>query len=286
MSQISPEKFLVEEDDGLPVRESQDYARNKLRILRFYLEQFNVAMKDKWKTRHYIDLQAGPGKNRIESDFLLGSPLISLTTPVTCTDFFFNELDERNSSALRQRAQASTLFPRITFFQGDANIIVDDVCRTINERDLRAKRSSEWTSLNLAFLDPEGLELKWESVEKLAMVSRMDLIINFSTSGIRRNHGARNSRIIDEYFGTPDWKDKWDEFLKTERMTSLIAFYLSKLEPHGYKFKEFEIGEEIVSFRNSKNVEVYKLIFASKHPLGNKFWMQARKLIQPQRRLL
>jgi len=149
-----------------------------------------------------------------------------------------------------------------------------------------AQRRGEWTSLNLAFLDPEGLELKWATVEKLASLSRMDLIINFSTSGIRRNYGAGNTAIIDAFFGTSDWKDRWDEFLRTERMTALIEFYLSKLEPHGYKFNELEIGEEIVSFRNSKNVEIYKLIFASKHPLGNKFWAQARKLIQSQRRLL
>lgn len=286
MRQIYPEKFLLDEDDGLPFRESQAYARNKLRLLRFYLEQFNVSMRDKWKTRHYVDLQAGPGKNRIGSDYLVGSPLISLTTSVTCTRFFFNELDEHNYNALRQRSQASDLFPQIQFFQGDANVIVDDVCREINEYDASAKRRGEWTSLNLAFLDPEGLELKWATVEKLANISRMDLIINFSTSGIRRNIGADNTAVIDEFFGTHDWKSAWDEFLKTERMPSLIKFYLSRLEPHGYKFQELQIGEEIVSFKNSKNVEVYKLIFASKHPLGNKFWMQARRLIQPQQRLL
>jgi three-Cys-motif partner protein len=286
MSPIAPDKWLLEEDDGLPVRESHEYARNKLKLLRFYLEQFNVSMKDKWKKRHYIDLQAGPGKNRIGADFLLGSPLISLTTSVTCTDFIFNELDGDYLAALQQRAQASVLFPRITFFQDDANVIVDEVCRMIDAYDRSAKQRSEWTSLNLAFLDPEGLELKWATVEKLARVARMDLIINFSTGGIRRSIGAGNTAIVDEFFGSADWKDRWDESLKTEQMTSLIALYLSRLESFGYQLNQLEIGSEIVSFRNSRNVEVYKLIFASKHRLGKKFWGQAQELIQPQKRLL
>jgi len=55
VDRVLPDKFLLDEDDGLPVRDSQEYARNKLRLLRFYLEQFNVSMKDKWTTRHYID---------------------------------------------------------------------------------------------------------------------------------------------------------------------------------------------------------------------------------------
>jgi hypothetical protein len=41
-------------------------------------------------------------------------------------------------------------------------------------------------SLNLAFLDPEGLELCWMTVAKLAGIRRMDLVINYPEGGLNR----------------------------------------------------------------------------------------------------
>ena len=59
------EDFLLPKDDGLTMRETHAYAKYKLDALKFYLHVTNTSMRGKWKNRCYIDLQAGPGKNRI-----------------------------------------------------------------------------------------------------------------------------------------------------------------------------------------------------------------------------
>ncbi len=65
---MQPDKYLLPEDDGLPTRASQDYARYKWKALEFYLRVTNTAMREKWSERYYIDLEAGPGKNHIGNE--------------------------------------------------------------------------------------------------------------------------------------------------------------------------------------------------------------------------
>ncbi|MBN2469073.1 MAG: hypothetical protein JXN59_00005, partial [Anaerolineae bacterium] len=69
---MSKDEFLQPIDDGLPMRSSQEYAAlYKLKALSLYLEITNTAMHKKpWIDRYFIDLQAGPGKNKIGNDFV------------------------------------------------------------------------------------------------------------------------------------------------------------------------------------------------------------------------
>ncbi len=59
----------------------------------------------------------------------------------------------------------------MTVLTGDCNELVGQIVARIQPGDRR--------SLNLAFLDPEGMELHWATVEQLARLRRMDLIINY-----------------------------------------------------------------------------------------------------------
>ena len=68
--------------------------------------------------------------------------------------------------------------------QGDANEKVYDITHEIKKIDSEYIEGV-WPSLNLAFLDPEGLELRWSTVAELAQMNRMDLIIHYSQQGIR-----------------------------------------------------------------------------------------------------
>ena len=94
-------KYLANEDDGLLTRESQDYAKDKLTILKGYLGRFTTSMKDKdWRALNYIDLQAGPGKNRFSpsGDIMLGSPLLALTTRFPFYNLFLVEMGNSGST--------------------------------------------------------------------------------------------------------------------------------------------------------------------------------------------
>src|SRR5271169_4076334 len=53
----------LSERDGLPVRDSGIWVKEKLYYLGRYLRIFSVGMKNKWAGRlYYVDLCAGPGR--------------------------------------------------------------------------------------------------------------------------------------------------------------------------------------------------------------------------------
>lgn len=99
--------YLLDENDGLMMRESQDYAKDKLRILKGYIKRFIVSMRDNplWRGLYYIDLQSGPGKNIFEpsKSVMLGSPLIAFTAEFPFSQYRFVERGLSEYEALRTR---------------------------------------------------------------------------------------------------------------------------------------------------------------------------------------
>lgn len=274
---ISPEKFLLPEEDGLATRTSQKYVFYKLNSLVYFIAQTNVSMRNHWTERYYIDLFAGPGKNTVGEQILLGSPLLALTADYPATHFWFNELDSSSKEALEQRVNASSLHRQVSISQGNANQVVHQICKEIKNRDQRT------LSLNMAFLDPAGhTELNWTTVEELARVTKMDLIINFPTQGIIRNVNE-HPQTVDQFFGTTEWRKVFKpEANPASIRRALIDFYLERLKDFGYIVEiDPNLGGDDIAVNNSKNAQVYSMIFASKHSLGAKFWRAAAKSVKP-----
>ncbi len=280
-----PEKFLLPEDDGLPMRESGEYARDKLAAIEIYLRMALTATKNgNWRERYYLDLESGPGKNRFEKapEVLLGSPLIALTMNDSFSKFRFNDIDPNVKNDLSKRINVSPIADRVRITTDDINNIVNDICEEIETVDSQY-RPGIWSTFNIAVLDPKGLELQWKTVERLAQVNRMDLIINFFTSSIRRNYGAGNYGVVDAFFGTSEWREIYEtNSNRAMRRQALIRLYLKRLHQFGYVTStDDEISQKDIPIKNSNNAEIYTLIFASKHPLGEKLWRQAAKIIKP-----
>jgi three-Cys-motif partner protein len=271
--------YLQPVDDGLPMRSGGDYARAKLQVVQEYLNMAMTAVKTKpWRTSFYIDLQSGPGKNNLDGKIELGSPLIALNCPVPFENYRFNEGDPVNAAALKQRITESPLQGRVKILEQDVNQAVDEVCREIFNID-SVHLEGVYSSFNIAFLDPEGLELEWATVEKLANMRRMDLIINFSTSGINRNYRREDSDRIDRFFGTAEWRKRTPENASASIKRRIwIDFYLERLASLGY-VNQLDDNAEIVA-KNSNNVQLYTIICASKHPLGLDLWKKAVKQVR------
>ena len=203
-----PHTYLRNEADDLKMRRSHDYAKDKLTILERYIYRFATSMKEKgWNALNYIDLLAGPGKNRFapSGDIRLGSPLLSLMTKYPFTNYFFVEKGPQQFTSLEQRVRACQLHDRVHLSNKDCNEAIDEVIGVLSEID--RNRMHGRPSLNLAFIDPEGIEeIEWKTIEKLARQQRMDLIINFSSSAITRNirRLSNSNRVtaIDKFFGT------------------------------------------------------------------------------------
>jgi three-Cys-motif partner protein len=287
--------YLAPGEDGLIARDSGEWAEEKLDYLARYIWVFETSMHSQpWRERHYIDLLAGPGKCRVErtGQVLLGSPLIALTTEHPFTDYFFVDIDHENVEALQQRCSHSAVAQTVTIKQGDCNVIVDEIVQHVKSVDSRFIKGVR-SSLNLAFLDPEGFELRWKTVAKLASVYAMDMIINFPIGGLNRFMpiGIEQEYCqIDDFFGGTEWRQIYHDHIGRRGMArALLDLYKSKLTALGYKDVRGseETGDEVLIRNTQRQAPLYYLMFACKHPLGNEFWKGVtRRNVRGQRTLL
>ena len=280
--------YLQEADDGLPMRSAGPWAAEKLDYLARYIAVFTKSMRGKWQL-NYIDLQAGPGKNLVDQtgEILLGSPLLALTTQFPFAGYYFVEYDKRNASALEARCAASSLLESVQLTTGDCNQIVNAIVEQL--------KPGEHQSLNLAFLDPEGLELNWSTIASLASVRRMDMIINYPQSGLTRYMPKAfvqdAETAIDEFFGSREWRPIYEKYQTRSSkglQRELIDLYLGGLQALGYKdvLRDDEVGDEPLMRNAQRSAPLYRLLFASKHRLGKTFWKEITKRdVYGQRRL-
>jgi len=269
--------------DGLSPRCLADHSEIKQSILSSYIEVFSKSMKNKWKHRNYIDLFAGPGLcyNSKQGKEIFGSPLLALKAKDPFTSLHLVELDSRILEILKKRLdihrpKSSTI--EIYLYNGDCNEEIDNVIENL---------SRDW-SLSLAFIDPEGFELEFETLRKLVDTRRVDLIINFQTSGVLRNikRGWRNphSRLDDL---VPGWRELFSHPIVDHKEATLevLNLFKRKLEELGYR--EIKDENQIPVYSSSTQQKLYDLIFACRHPLGEKFWKAvARKAAQRLQRTL
>src|SRR5687767_9534012 len=94
-------KKLRSKVDNLFVRDSGEWAKEKLHYLRAYMSIFNGGMKNRWPRRGYIDLMAGPGLCMIpeSGDEFPGSPLLALQSQPAFSEVVLVELDDDYGNA-------------------------------------------------------------------------------------------------------------------------------------------------------------------------------------------
>lgn len=276
-------KYLQPEvEDGLLMRDSGKYAKEKLSILRHFLYMFTTSMRGRsWAALNYIDLEAGPGKNLIREtgEVVLGSPLLALNTEHPFDNYFLVEQDRGIFASLEQRLSQSDHADKIELFNEDCNSAIDKIAAVIESID-RQKDFGRWDSLNIAFIDPEGLEVHWDTIATLGKRIRCDLVINFSTSGITRNialaYESPDETAIDRLFGNRKWRTDYESLGSRKESSAvrraMINLYAKQLQNLSYKTTEPN-GEHIIL--NSRNRQLYCLLCASKHQLGVDFFSQA-----------
>ena len=222
-------------------------------------------MKDKWDELHYIDLFAGAGIEKIRRNFrhklAWGSPLIAAGANYPFTRLHLVEKDSERYKALCKR---TGLFPQPQppqIIQGDANICVDEVIDNIPGGRV----------LNLAFLDPYGLHLDFETIRKLSR-RRTDLIIFFpdhldalrNWNIYRENPDSKLDRVL----GTSQWREVFQNPRSDKWVEQLRKLYENQLRKLGYKFFEHE------RIHRAGKHFLYILIFCSKHDTGISLWQK------------
>lgn len=264
-------------DDGLSVRDSGIWAKEKLYYLERYLDIFSVGMHKKWPGKlYYIDLFAGPGRCLIREtrEEIDGSPLIALK--FNFAKYFFVETDTECHKALSKRVEIRAPEKDVVLIPGDCNKTIDAI-----------KPAPD--SLGLAFIDPTGISpIAFETIRKLTANRKIDLIINFPEGmGIRLNlhqYTQNETSALNRFMGSSRWQERYKQSLTffDQVCKEIAAEYLDNLRSLGY----LTIDNDWIPVRTNQNMLLYYLMFASKHPKGNEFWRKIG-LIDPhgQRKL-
>lgn len=200
----------------------------KLDLLEKYLHFFGTALKDQPKPdfrfrRCYIDAFAGTGKctiriGKADHATVRGSAEIALATEPAFDLLHLIDLDPSHAEDLHLLA-ASSPTRDIRVYQEDCNAALR---RIIASTDWKGTRG-------VAFLDPYGMALQWETLEAVANTEALDAWYLFPLSGVFRQAAKdfdrmlpENAEAIDRILGTCEWRER---FYLTDGQTALLGDY-------------------------------------------------------------
>lgn len=151
----------------------------------------------------YVDLFAGCGATRVPQtgDWLAGSPIIAAGSRYRFDRVLCVEKDGENAEALR--ARLSEFRDRDwTVLEGDCNNLATALSSQVRARN----------PLAFVFVDPQGMEIRWSTLETLSrLFPCMDLLFNFTYGAERVLGDLRKGRIagsrVMEAFAGPDWPE-------------------------------------------------------------------------------
>ncbi len=259
-------KRIISQDDGLIVRPSGPWIQKKYHFLSRYFAIFTKGMKNKWNPLTYIDLFAGPGRCLIEEsgEEIDGSPLLALERDFS--RYIFIEQNSECLDALKQRSRRKQKFSQIEFIAGDCNVVIDQV---------------QPAGLTVAFSDPTGLDLHFDTLRALTDGENVDLIANIQ-------HGMDGKRNLKSYV-RQQGQSKLDRFLgeradrkKLSDWPDVWARYRERIETLGYSIAD----ASNISVTNQQGVPMYFICFASKHPKGLEFWKKISRIDEQGQREL
>jgi three-Cys-motif partner protein len=266
------------------------WAAQKLDALEAYLRYYNTALKNQPFTRVYIDAFAGSPVSRVrgsdvppepspffdeaedfeaQEQFVFGSPLRALNIENGFHRHHFFDLNKSRVQTLRELFKATE---GVTVSVGDCNPLIRELAKTLHARNVRG----------VAFLDPYGAHLEWETVEALAATRTMEVIINFPVAMAINRLITKSGDVPENWsdqltrcFGTEEWrdiayhvdKDLFGQDIITKQggvADRLLDLYVSRLRaifPH-------IAAPRLI--RNTRNAPLYYLIWAGPNKLGLK----------------
>jgi len=232
----------------------------KLALLAYYIDVYTTIAKSYFKRIVYIDLFAGCGINKIDvegrKEVVFGSTMLAKKVPRSGKEFdklILVEKDKEYAEMLEKILPDALVIPDNCNKASVLKEIIDEINRVDKTHFL-------------AVMDPEGLELKWNTVETL-LKHPGDSIINYMCSGVGKSWGTWRSKeteslenTITEYFGCGDWKN-------CDSAESLFELYLNRVR----NFKENAIP---IKVRGIKGFH-YHLILAVRKTRGTQGWIDA-----------
>lgn len=265
----------------------------KLNCLRKYLKAYTVALKNQNFHKAYIDAFAGSGSrsaeapdepvepsetdayslfpeasppSKIEVDpYREGSAKIALEADFD--EYFFIENDEKYAEGLRDlRSQHPD--KNITVIVGDANDEVKRLC------------ASDWYHQRrraVIFIDPFGMQVRWDMLEAIADTRAMDMWLLFPLGAVSRllprgqTPDESKAQLLDRFFGSQDWRQLYQQSEQTvliDEQPVRRRNYYAILQYTGKRLSTIfaAVHPRLLILRNNLNSPMYALYFA----VGNK----------------
>lgn len=264
---------FVAEDDGLPCRPAGAWTKEKLFTWNRYLEITTTAMatNPKWSALVYVDLFGGPGVCKLKETKkrFPGSALLAAYAPKPFSKILVCEQKAKVAQALKTRL-ASLVGDRASVIVGDCNEEIQKIADQIPQG-----------ALTLAFIDPEGLHIHFETLRILTKNRRVDLAILLPDGmdivrNVETTYEKQTDSKLDRFLGpNSNWRTKWQNLANRtpENTCQLFAdIYKSQLRE---ELRYIAFSDRIYK---SGQTPIYRIIYASKHELGKKFFEGISKI--------
>lgn len=255
----------------------EPHTRAKHEILRRYLGAwFPIVKRVNPSGLNYIDGFAGPG---IYMDGEEGSPIIALRTavehvlPMPTIYFGFIEKDRARAETLRRVLVER--FPRlpenIEYEAFDGEFV--EVMRNIMD-DMEEK--GQMLAPTFTFVDPFGYAgFPIQLISRLLRPRASEVLITFMASRLRRFLDEFHESVIDELFGSGDWREA-RRLSGDRRVQFLLRLYVRRL-------MEATPAKHVMTFEmvGRDGNAIYWLVFATKHPRGCEVMKEAMWGVDP-----
>jgi three-Cys-motif partner protein len=261
-------------DDGLPVRTVGSWTANKLFYWNRYIEITTSAMvgSPKWAGGVvYVDLFGGPGVCELKEtgQRVPGSALLAAYAPKPFSKILVCEKDAATADTCEKRLIAAGCSSSTRVLVGDCNALIDEVAAEIPER-----------SLTLAFVDPEGLHIHFETLRKLTTNRRVDLLVLFADRmDLHRNvelYAKQAESNLDRFLGPEsDWRAQWQQ-LPSHDSTRVCNLFADIYRGQFKRLLGYGVFDGQV-MRSATSV-LYRVIYASKDPKGAEFWQKISRI--------
>ncbi len=270
-------------DDGLFFSEVGSWVEDKHSLVALYDSLFSTGMKNKWDSRVYIDMYAGPGllKIRDMDRFIWGSPILALGVKDPFDKYIFCENDAEAMAALKERVARHFPHAKTEFILGSCDEEVERISQLI------PKATRTHHVLSFSFVDPFDLSLQFSTIKRIAehFVDFLFLLaLNMDANRNLATYLDTKNRKIDNFLGISDWRERWLRLPEPKSFPRFLAeMYAEQMQTLRYLPVGFDKMKQVRS--DVKNLPLYHLALFSRHDRAYEYWDEVLKYSTPQLRL-
>ena len=249
----------------------------KLDIIKEYAAAYSRILNSQNKPKFYhiyIDAFAGAGKHKSKStaEFIPGSPSNALRVNPPFREYHFIDLDEQKIESLEKFAGTRN---DVHIYHGDCNkVLLNKVLLNVKYSDFRRA---------LCILDPYGLHLDWQVIYTAGQMKSVEIFLNFPVADMNRNvlwrkpEGVSPVQIdrMNRFWGNDSWRQEayapskqMKLFGDTEEQKTSNEKIAEAFRKRLKKVAGFKNVPKPIAMRNTQNVIVYYLFFASHKPVA------------------